>query len=67
MLPADDDGLLLLLEALPHLAPLAHQVIVQRTHLGRDQPVVLSQRLLQHVNLRWNKKQDNMLCLTILD
>ena len=53
MLPADDDGLLLLLEhALPHLAPLAHQVVVQRTHLGGDQPVVLGQSLLQHVNLK---------------
>ena len=57
MLPADDDGLLLLLEALPHLAPLAHQVIVQRTHLGGDQTVVLGQRLLQHVDLEGHKKQ----------
>ena len=62
MLPADDDGLLLLLEALPHLAPLAHQVIVQRTHLGGDQPVVLGQSLLQHVNLRGYKIQDDMHC-----
>ena len=55
-------GDLLPLQAVPHLAPLADEVLVQRAHLRRDQAVVLRERLLQDVHLGTKGRRKGLQC-----